>query len=255
MYYYLVKLKGTQFVDVFETSKIYEINQKVIVNSTRGLEIGKITREMHPTETMGTIEYVVESYDIERYWKNVEEAQKAQSMTQIRINEHKLDMKLMSTHYNLDQSKVFITYVADGRVDFRDLLKDLSSDLKTRIEFRQLGARDYAKMIGCLGSCGLSACCGFKRDFKSITMNMAKNQMLPLNNESLTGVCGSLKCCLAYEDEMYFECRKNFPKIKSKVIYENNEYRVVDFNCISEKILLSNKEERLYVSLDALKGA
>ena len=95
----------------------------------------------------------------------------------------------------------------------------------------------------------------FKRDFQSITIQMAKNQMLPLNNEALSGVCGSLKCCLAFENDAYFECRKNFPRIKSKVVYNNKEYQVVDFNCISEKILISNQEERLYVSLAELKGA
>lgn len=255
MIYYLVKLKGTQFVDVFESSNVYEINTEVIVNSERGLEIGKITREMHPMKALGTIQYQADSFDIEKYWTNVEESEKAYEKTKKRIQEHNLDMNLLSVQYNLDQSKVFITYTSNDRVDFRTLLRDLSLDLKTRIEFRQLGARDYAKHVGCLGTCSQIACCAFKKDFQSITMNMAKNQMIPLNNESLTGVCGSLKCCLAYENETYLECRKHYPKIKSKIIYKDKEFRVVDFNCISETILISNEDERLTVPLSVLKGA
>ena len=254
MYYYLVKLKGTEFVDVFETNKTYEIATDVLVSSNRGVELGRITKEMHPMQSMGTILSEATQRDRNDYWDNIALADSAMTQTSLRIKEHKLNMNVLSVHYNLDRSKVFINYLVESRIDFRSLLRDLSQDLKTRIELKQLGARDYAKKIGCLGACGRSACCGFKRKFESITINMARSQMIPLNNEALTGSRGSLKCCLAFENDVYLECKKDFPRIKSKINYKNQEYTVVDFNCISRKVLLSNNENRLYVPLEEIKG-
>ena len=255
MFYYLVKLKGTQYVDVFESNENYDVKDEVLVSSDRGLEVGQITRIMHPMQAMGQVESKAHIHDVEKYWQNIEQAEAAKVQTEKRIQENNLEMKVFSVHYNLDQSKIFIDYTAEERIDFRNLLKDLSQDFKTRIELSQLGARDYAKLVGGIGVCGRECCCSFKKDFQSITMNMAKNQMLPLNNEALSGVCGSLKCCLAYENDQYFECRKNFPRIKSKVTYNDKEYQVQDFNCISEKVLLTSRDERIYVSVERLKGA
>ncbi|HZJ86997.1 MAG TPA: regulatory iron-sulfur-containing complex subunit RicT [Erysipelothrix sp.] len=251
---YLVNIKGTSFSDVFASSKSYDVESVVVVSSDRGLELGKIIRVMHPMETIGQIEGIASAHDIEDYWLNIEAAIKADKIVKKRIKEHKLGMRVITTDYNLDRSKIFINYTSDRRVDFRDLLKDLSNDLRTRIELKQLGARDHAKIVGGLGSCGQIACCMHKRDFESITMKMAKNQMLTLNNDTLSGVCGSLKCCLAYENDMYFECRKNFPKIRSKVNYLNKEYTVQDFNCISEEIQLVRGNERVSVQLKELRS-
>ncbi len=255
MFYYLVNLKGTDFADIFESQQAYKKDHDILVESERGLELATIKREMHPMESMGSIISYASAQDIESYWHNLEIAESSAQQIKARIQQHKLEMKLLSVHYNMDRSKVFVQYLSDKRIDFRDLLRDLSQDLKTRIELKQLGARDYAQMIGCLGSCGREGCCSFKRSFESITIHMARNQMLTLKNESLTGTCGSLKCCLAFENDMYTQCKKRFPKLKSKVNYQDREYTVLDFNCISEEVLISNNNERLYVPLSNLKGA
>ena len=254
MNYYLVKLKGTQFVDVFECKENYDVGTHVVVDIQNSKELGQIKQVMHPTQTLGPILYAASDYDVTRYWDLVEEALEAKNITQKHIEKHKLPMQIISAQYNLDKSKIHIAYTSQQRVDFRALLKDLSYDLKTRIELKQLGARDYAKIVGGLGSCGIIACCINKREFDSITMQMAKNQMMPLNNDALSGVCGSLKCCLAYENDLYFECRKKFPKIKSKVMFNHKEYSVFDFNCISEEITLKNAQERITITLNEYKG-
>lgn len=254
MYYYLVKLKGTQFVDVFESDSVFEVSTEIIVQSDRGLELGKISREMHPMQSMGEIVRIATKQDINNYWYLVELAESSKETVIKKVQNHKLDMDILSVMYNMDQSKVFINYRSDKRVDFRMLLRDLSQDLKTRIELKQLGARDYAKYVGCMGSCGRISCCSIKRNFENVTIGMAKNQMLPLNNDSLSGPCGSLKCCLAYENDQYMACRKKFPKLKTKIQYQNKEYIVLDVNCISEKVLLSSQNERLYIPLKNLEG-
>ena len=118
MYYYLVKLKGTEFVDVFETNKTYEIATDVLVSSNRGVELGRITKEMHPMQSMGTILSEATQRDRNDYWDNIALADSAMTQTSLRIKEHKLNMNVLSVHYNLDRSKVFINYLAESRIDF-----------------------------------------------------------------------------------------------------------------------------------------
>ena len=250
MHYYLVRIRGTQGVDVFTSDQEYEVNNDVLVSSDRGLDLGKIVRSMHVIETIGSIQSLASEQDIETYWKNVEAAKGVLSICKDNIKRLKLGMNLMSVHYNLDQTKVFVEYTANERVDFRDLLKELSKEIPARIELKQLGPRDHAKVVGGLGVCGREACCVSKSSFQSITISMAKNQMIPINNDKLTGMCGKLKCCLAYENGMYVECRKKYPKLNSKVIFADKEYRLSEINCVSSKMLLTSRDERLYVTLE-----
>lgn len=252
MYFYLIRLKGSQLNDIFESDEIYKIDDTVVVESTRGKELGTILRLMHPLKPFGKVISLANDYELGLYWENMEEEPKSLETAQRYVDELNLEMKILTVQYNLDRSKVFINYTADKRVDFRELLKILSKEFRARIELKQLGIRDHAKLIGCLGTCGLIACCNYKNKFESITINMAKNQMLLLNNSNLSGVCGGLKCCLSYENEDYIQCRKNFPRIKSRVEYQKKEYFVLDFNCISESVLIANENDRIYVQLKEL---
>jgi cell fate regulator YaaT (PSP1 superfamily) len=256
MKYYLVRIRGTSGVDVFSSDTTYRIGEDVVVSSERGLNIGKIVRSMHSMETMGNIVHKATHEDIETYWSNLEVAKDMQNTTQAIITELSLGMDLMSVTYNLDRSKVYIEYLSEARIDFKELLKRLTRETSARIELRQMGARDRAKIVGGLGVCGREACCMHKRSFESITISMAKNQMLPINNDKLAGVCGKLKCCLAYENDAYIECTKGIPKLFSKVMYEDKEYRLSEINCMSASVLLTTRDERVSVSMKEfnLKG-
>lgn len=142
-----------------------------------------------------------------------------------------LDMHIVDAQYNLDRSKLLFMYLSDDRVDFRELLKVLATRFKTRIELKQIGARDKAKLIGGLGPCGMQTCCTkFLKDFDNISINMAKNQMLSLNPVKISGLCGRLLCCLKYENDLYIEEKKHFPKLGSTVIYDEKKYRVSGAN-------------------------
>ena len=163
-------------------------------------------------------------------------------------------MHLISCEYTLDKSKVVFSYVADERVDFRELLKVLASRLHTRIELRQIGARDKAKMVGGIGLCGLPLCCStFLNEFDGISINRAKNQMLAINIPKLSGQCGKLMCCLKYEDDAYTDLRKYYPEIGTKVFIDKVEYEVTSINVISRMVKIDNQEDTKFLPLDEFK--
>ena len=160
-------------------------------------------------------------------------------------------MNLISCEYTLDKSKVIFSYLADDRVDFRELLKVLASRLRTRIELRQIGSRDKAKMIGGLGVCGLPLCCStFLNEFDGISINRAKNQMLAINIPKLSGQCGKLICCLKYEDDAYTEERKKFPELGSKAFIDKVEYTVTNINILSRVVKIENDEDIKFLPLE-----
>ena len=163
-------------------------------------------------------------------------------------------MNLISCEYTLDKTKVLFSYVADDRVDFRELLKVLASRLHTRIELRQIGPRDKAKMVGGLGICGLPLCCStFLSEFDGISINRAKNQMLAINIPKLSGQCGKLICCLKFEDDMYSEQRGNYPELGSKLFLDNVEYTVTSVNILSGVIKIENEEDVKFMPYEDLK--
>ena len=160
-------------------------------------------------------------------------------------------MNLISCEYTLDKSKVIFSYLADDRVDFRELLKVLASRLRTRIELRQIGSRDKAKMIGGLGICGLPLCCStFLNEFDGISINRAKNQMLAINIPKLSGQCGKLICCLKYEDDAYSEERKKYPELGSRHFIDKVEYTVTSINILSRVVKIENDEDIKFLPLD-----
>ena len=234
-----------------------KVHDKVVVETIRGLELGtvKIGRKNINEVQLGTalkpILRKATDEDIANYSKNEETSAKAQETFVSCVKELNLDMYLVSAEYTLDATKVIFTYIADERVDFRELLKVLAAKLHCRIELKQIGARDRAKAIGGLGPCGLPLCCStFLSDFEGISINMAKNQLLALNISKLSGQCGKLVCCLKYEDSLYSELRIGLPKIGQRCKYKEEEFKITSMNVLSKTMKLENKENSVFITFE-----
>ena len=162
-------------------------------------------------------------------------------------------MKVISAEYTLDRSKITFIYLADDRVDFRELLKILASIFRCRIDLRQVGTRDKAKIVSGIGPCGRELCCArYISEFDRISINMAKNQLLALNVAKLSGQCGNLMCCLKYEDEAYKDLKKGLPKLNSYIEYEGEKFKLTSMNVIVRNCKLENREHAIFISLDDL---
>ena len=217
----------------------------VVVEAERGQELGKasligalVRLKRGKGETRSIIRKAVET-DLEILAKNIVKEKDAYKVCKQKIADYRLDMKLVSVELQFDGGKITFYFTAAQRVDFRELVKDLASVYRTRIELRQIGVRDEAKRISGLGVCGRKQCCSaFLTEFEQITTQMAKNQQLALNPTKISGNCGRLLCCLRYEDDMYLELFKAYPQLGSKVTY-NGKTGMLDFiNVFSDKGLL-----------------
>ncbi|MDX9702732.1 MAG: regulatory iron-sulfur-containing complex subunit RicT [Candidatus Auribacterota bacterium] len=177
--------------------------------------------------------------DWERVEDNKKKAEYAYLKCQRRIADHKLDMKLVDVEYSLDCSRIIFYFTADGRVDFRELVKSLASEFRARIELRQIGVRDESGILGGIGCCGRELCCSkFLYEFDPINIKMAKVQRLPLNPTKISGLCGRLHCCLRYEYKYYKKASKMFPKEGSLVSTKSGQGRVIDLNIVKESLLV-----------------
>ena len=239
---------------------VFELGEKVVVETMRGMELGEIAIatidiEKYSSELgLKPILRKASSVDEKIFEANQKDAIKALEVGKREAENLKLDMNFISCEYTLDKTKVIFSYVADERVDFRELLKTLASQLHTRIELRQIGSRDKAKMIGGVGICGLPLCCStFLNEFDGISINRAKNQMLAINIPKLSGHCGKLICCLKYEDDIYSEERKNFPELGTKLFIDKVEYTVTSVNIISHVVKIENEEDVKFIPLEDLK--
>ena len=237
----------------------YKLGDKVVVETMRGLEMGEVAIEpisMDKYENELGLKPVLRratSVDEKIYAANQKDAISALEVGKREAEKLELDMNFISCEYTLDRTKVIFSYVADERVDFRELLKCLASQLHTRIELRQIGSRDKAKMIGGVGICGLPLCCStFLNEFDGISINRAKNQMLAINIPKLSGHCGKLICCLKYEDDIYSEERKNFPELGTRLFIDKVEYTVTSVNIISKVVKIENDEDVKFLPLDEL---
>ena len=235
------------------------VGDKVIVETMRGLELGEIAIEpinIDKYESNLGLKPILRranDVDVKIYESNQKDAKTALEISKSEAEKLGLDMNFVSCEYTLDKTKVLLSYVADDRVDFRELLKSLASKLHTRIELRQIGSRDKAKMIGGIGICGLPLCCStFLNEFDGISINRAKNQMLAINIPKLSGHCGKLICCLKYEDDIYSEQRKNFPELGTKLFIDKVEYTVTGVNIISKVVKIENTEDVKFIPLDDL---
>jgi cell fate regulator YaaT (PSP1 superfamily) len=214
----------------------------VVVETTRGVEIGKVylfkeieasdlTSELKPIMRKATEEDVKE----DQYNQTLEHA--IVEKTKHLSIQNELEIKVLGAEYTLDRKRLLIYFESENRVDFRNLVKDLSEIYHTRIELRQIGPRDAAKMIGGIGPCGLILCCTtFIGEFDTVSIKMAKNQNIALNPQKISGVCGKLLCCIKYEDDVYTELKQLMPDINQKIQTEKGIASVVDMNVIGQKI-------------------
>ena len=228
----------------------YKLDDKVVVETVRGIELGTIAIEPLSIDKYSNglllkpVLRKATDTDIKLADINQKDAQFALDICEAEVKKLNLEMNLISCEYTLDKSKVLFSYLADDRVDFRELLKVLAAKLHTRIELRQIGSRDKAKMIGGLGSCGLPLCCStFLNEFDGISINRAKNQMLAINIPKLSGQCGKLICCLKYEDDCYTEERKKYPDLGSRYFIDKVEYTVTGVNILSSVIKVENADD------------
>lgn len=253
----MVKVIGIGFKEV---GKVYwfnpepfalNINDYVIVETVRGLELGKVVEPIKEIDE-STLEHelkkvirIASKKDIETSLINDKKALEAIPLIKNIISTRDLDMKIVGSEYTLDTSKLIIYYNAEGRVDFRELVKDLAAEFKIRIELRQIGQREGAKMIGAIGTCGREVCCKkHLREFDLVTMKMAKDQGMALSSGKITGVCGKLMCCISYENDYYVEVRKRMPNVGDIVDTPTcSECKVISVDYIREIVKTTNNEE------------
>lgn len=232
----------------------------VVVETAQGIEMGEAEADALNIEKyslhMPQKPVIRRAHERDRYDYdlNIELEKDAFEICEAEIKDLGLEMNLLSAQYTLDRSKILFIYLADQRVDFRELLKRLGARLHCRIELRQIGERDKAKMVGGVGMCGMECCCRrFKNKFDVISINMAKNQMLALNIDKLSGMCGKLMCCLKYEDSDYKEAINGLPKMGSQVEYEGTIYRITSMNVMNSEAKLENRETALFITFDELR--
>ena len=231
-----------------ESGKIYyfspgnnkiDAGMKVIVETTHGVEIGDVTignKMIDNTSVVSPLKPILRiatEKDIRQAEDNINREKEAYKICQEKIEKHKLDMKLVEVEYTFDQNKILFYFTADGRVDFRELVKDLASVFKTRIELRQIGVRDEAKMLGGLGICGRKLCCASHLGgFEPVSIKMAKEQSLSLNPTKISGTCSRLMCCLKYEQDAYEDLLKNTPAVGSIIKTSEGKGRVMEVNLL-----------------------
>jgi len=211
----------------------------VIVEHDRGLDYGRITspgneagpKAAEPREPIKKIVRLAHEKDLRQIEEDRLKAKEAFNSCLKKIEEHKLDMKLVRAEYSFDRSKIMFYFTAPGRVDFRNLVKDLAKIFKARIELRQIGVRDEAKLLGGFGSCGRELCCvSFLNDFEPVTIKMAKEEGLPLNPPKISGLCGRLMCCLNFEYETYKALSKGLPREGERLHVQQGKGKVISVN-------------------------
>lgn len=242
----MAQVIGVRFKDV---GKVYYFDPcsfevakgcKVIVETARGVECGEVVTEQRQlsdssvTQPLKPVLRIATPEDLQKVIENHEKEKKAYEICREKIARHKLDMKLVEVEYTFDNSKILFYFTADGRIDFRQLVKDLAAVFRTRIELRQIGVRDEAKMLGGLGVCGKPLCCAtFLNSFQPVSIKMAKEQGLSLNPVKISGTCGRLMCCLKFEQEAYLDLLRTVPKVNAIVSTPEGKGVVIDQNLLT----------------------
>ncbi|MCL6639625.1 MAG: stage 0 sporulation family protein [Firmicutes bacterium] len=223
----------------------------VIVETARGVEYGQVVAgpvEVNEEEVVAPLKKVIRKatpQDLEQLAANREKEKRAYRIALEKIASHGLPMKLVSVEQTFDGNKIIFYFTADGRIDFRELVKDLASVFRTRIELRQIGVRDEAKMVGGLGCCGRELCCAtWLADFASVSIRMAKDQNLSLNPTKISGICGRLMCCLKYENDTYEHAKEEFPEVGNWVVTPDGEGRVTGLNIFKKSVTIELKESK-----------
>ena len=267
----MIKVIGVRFR---QAGKIYnfspadfqvKVGDHVIVETARGIEYGSVVqgiREVADDKVIMPLKSVIRiatEEDDKKAIENNEKEKKAFKICKEKIAKHGLEMKLIETEYTFDNNKVLFYFTAGGRIDFRELVKDLASVFKTRIELRQVGVRDETKMLGGIGICGRPLCCNtYLSEFIPVSIKMAKEQSLSLNPTKISGICGRLMCCLKNEQEAYEELNSNLPDIGEKVkTFDGFKGEVVSVNVLRQKVKIvvevDDEREIKEYAIDELK--
>ncbi len=239
-----VRFKKAGKVYYFDPTDVWpQPGDQVVVETSRGIELGEViagARDVEDEQIVAPLKKVIRvatPEDIRREEYNRSREPETFRICQERIAQHKLEMKLVDAEYTFDGAKIIFYFTANGRIDFRELVKDLASIFKMRIELRQIGVRDEAKMLGGLGPCGRQLCCdAFLGDFQPVSIKMAKEQNLSLNPTKISGQCGRLMCCLKYEQDYYEAALKKLPKVGRECITPDGPGYITDINVIREKV-------------------
>ena len=256
--YLSVRFQATNKTYTFSTTDNSIVNgDGVIVETQRGVEYARVIADPFDKPNVSMeIKPILRKASREdeiQYEKNIVDCKEAKQRCQNEADKLELGMKVISAEYTLDRSKITFIYLADDRVDFRVLLKILASIFRCRIDLRQVGTRDKAKIVSGIGPCGRELCCArYISEFDRISINMAKNQLLALNVAKLSGQCGNLMCCLKYEDEAYKDLKKGLPKLNSYIEYEGEKFKLTSMNVIVRNCKLENREHAIFISLDDL---
>lgn len=220
-----------------------KVDDNVIVETARGLEFGTVImgcKQVPESEIVSPLKSIIriaDEKDKKKHSDNLGKKEEALRKCQEKIDKHQLEMKLIDVEYTFDNSKVIFYFTADGRVDFRELVKDLASVFHTRIELRQIGVRDEAKMIGGIGHCGKPLCChSWMSEFEPVSIKMAKTQNMSLNPTKISGICGRLMCCLKYENDIYNELRRGMPDTGETIKTPDGLAVVYDTNILASTV-------------------
>jgi cell fate regulator YaaT (PSP1 superfamily) len=243
-----------------ETEDQVKRGDYILINSRYGKDLAVVMGPVKcicqsEKENIENIIRIATEKDLSIYKKNLEREKEALNLCKLKIIEHKLEMKLISAHYLLEESKILFFFTAEARVDFRDLVKNLVSIFKMRIELRQIGVRDESRVLGGLAVCGRNYCCnGVTDKLKPVSIKMAKEQSLSLNSMKISGPCGRLLCCLSYEYDFYLEEKHKYPSEGSRILSGEEQYKILDTNIITQKITIVSSDGRFFtVPLEYLK--
>jgi len=226
-----------------------DIGGLVVVPTKYGNELGRIIgREQGPPSggELRTILRIATPADLSRIEENTQKEERAYAVCREKIESRGLEMKLVAAHYLLDEQKILFFFSSENRIDFRELVKDLVAVFKTRIELRQIGVRDEARVIGGIGICGRALCCNSITDkLRPVSIKMAKEQNLTLNSMKISGPCGRLLCCLSYEFDVYREARQSLPPVGARVPFDGEEFRVTEMNALARRVRFQGESGRV----------
>jgi cell fate regulator YaaT (PSP1 superfamily) len=239
-----VRLRESGKITYFSTNGMkFKTGDIVIVEADRGLDYGQVLSDTEALldadigEPLKKVIRKANPWDLMQVEKNNKKIKEVMDTCSRKIQDRRLQMKLIDAEFSFDRSKIIFYFTAEGRVDFRDLVRDLANSFKTRIELKQIGVRDEAKMLGGLGPCGRALCCAtYLKDFEPVTIKMAKEQNLPLNPTKISGLCGRLMCCLGYEYKTYKELMKGLPRVGEKMKTPKGEGKIVSVNALKRAV-------------------
>jgi len=245
-----VRLREVGQIVPFKSEEDYSIGETVIIEQDRGVDWGEVVSEPESLsgqeqDTLKRILRKASHQDKKQIEENKKSAISALNVCSKKVQEHKLPMKLVGAEYVFDRTKIIFYFTAEGRVDFRELVKDLAKIFKIRIEMRQIGVRDEAKIFGGYGVCGRPLCCKtFLKNFVPVSIRFAKEQQLPLNPQKISGICRRLMCCLAYEYQLYKEVMERMPPLGQVINTPQGKGRVVGYQPLKEVVVVQINENR-----------